>query len=790
MVLDEYQRKRNFSRTPEPGGAAEPATKDLPIFVIQKHHASHLHYDFRLEAEGVLKSWAVPKGPSLDPSVKRLAMMVEDHPYSYKDFAGVIPKGNYGAGTVEIWDNGRFSIPGAATKQEVEDRLMAGLAKGKVDFVLHGSKVQGLFTLVKTSRLEKNAWLLIKKKDESVSAEDVTVARSNAKPIVPMLATLVEQPFTKEGWIFEQKWDGYRAIAEVAAGEVRLYSRNGKSFLKDYPSVVEALRALPVPAILDGEIVSVNENGQVQFQLLQGSASGKGKHRYYVFDLLHLDGHDLTRLPLLERKSLLETLLKDNETLVYSAHSRDGVQLFEQAQAQGLEGIMAKRADSRYQAGVRSPDWLKIKTTKTQEAIICGYTQERGSRKHFGALVLGAYQNGELTYIGHTGTGLNEQQLGSLKRQLDKIVTKQSPFKVTPKTNSSVTWVKPELVCEIKFSEWTNDGRMRQPVFMRLRDDKRPEEVVREQPATQPPAMPRPPEPPTTSQRFTNLDKIYWPERNLTKGDLIAYYQEMAPYILPYLLDRPQSLNRFPNGIHGPHFFQKDMKTALPEWAETITLTSDDGETTRYLVCANVETLLYMANLGCIEMNPWNSRVESLDCPDYLVLDLDPEAIEFAAVVKTAQVTKQILDQAKTKAFIKTSGKTGLHIHIPLKGGYETEVAAQFSKLVATLVHQQIPDITSLKRSPKGRQGKVYVDFLQNSKGQTLAAPYSLRPTPEATVSTPLAWDEVTESLNPKNFTIATIGERVQQKGDLWQGLLQERADLLKGLERLQKLAA
>ncbi|MGE5139956.1 MAG: non-homologous end-joining DNA ligase, partial [Rudaea sp.] len=524
MPLDQYRSKRQFAETPEPAGneghSGSPPFRPL-VFVVQKHAASHLHYDFRLEMEGVLKSWAVPKGPSLNPADKRLAMMVEDHPFDYRTFEGTIPGGNYGAGTVMVWDQGTYHAVGTDDPRESERRLLDGLNKGHLSFVLEGEKLNGEFSLVKMHGREENSWLLVKKQDrfantrdvreldrsaqtgrtmEEIAAEeghgtdseppastDLGRKASMPRAVKPMLAALTDEPFSRPGWIFEIKWDGFRAIAELEKGKPRLYSRKSQNLGELFRPVADALRGLPYDAVLDGEIVVVDESGASRFELIQQyRRTGKGTLAYYVFDLIYYNGRDLMRVPLLERRELLARIIRPSPTVKLSEHVTEGTALFEAAREKGLEGIIAKDGSSIYQPGVRSDSWLKIKTRRQQDAVIGGFTRPRGSRKKFGALVLGVYEGDDLVYIGHTGGGLTNEELDEVYRRMEPLVTDRSPFKVKPKTNTPATWVKPDLVCEVLFHEWTPEGYMRQPIFLGLREDKKPREVTREIPVPAP----------------------------------------------------------------------------------------------------------------------------------------------------------------------------------------------------------------------------------------------------------------------------------------------------------------
>ncbi|HSW88634.1 MAG TPA: DNA ligase D [Candidatus Saccharimonadales bacterium] len=785
MTLRTYKLKRKFAKTPEPKGSIHAKTKTLR-FVVQEHHASHLHWDFRLELDGVLKSWAVPKGPSMDPKIKHLAVQVEDHPYSYRKFHGIIPTGNYGAGTVKIWDEGTYTP--IVLDNDPEKLLRARLKKGDLKFILHGKKLKGTFVLVQLKKDPKN-WLLIKEKDHAILPEkQISIKGKRAKmphDISPMLAKLAEAPFNDSEWVFEIKWDGYRAIAEIENGEVKLYSRNQQNFNEKYPEIMKALQSINSEVILDGEIVAVDEKGTPQFQLLQDYS--KNHHGvtliYYVFDLLYLDGRDLRGIPLIERKKLLKELLPITSHLKYSDHIETyGLQLFDMVKSKHIEGIIAKRKRSLYVSS-RSSNWLKMKNIQMQEAIICGFTEPNGHRKEFGALILGIYENGELRYAGHTGGGFDEKKLHEIIGVLKPLITDKSPFPVTPKTNAPATWVKPKKVCQIKFSEWTQDGVMRQPVFLGLREDKKPENVTKDV------ISKKPKEAASTSSTkndFSNLDKVFWPKEGYTKGDVIAYYEKIAPFILPYLKDRPESMNRHPNGITGESFFQKDILTK-PKWVKTIPIYSESDKKTRHwLICNDKDTLLYMANLGCIEINPWSSRIPKKNYPDYLIIDLDPNGVDFKEVITTAKVVKRIMDKAKMASFIKTSGKTGLHILVPMGAMYTFDQTRKFAEILANVVAKELPHTTSVIRDPQKREKKIYIDFLQNRHGQTIAAPYSLRPVPGVCVSTPLEWDELKSTLSPSDFTIKNILKRLEKKGDIWKGLLSHKGiNMLKSLKLL-----
>jgi bifunctional non-homologous end joining protein LigD len=904
MSLSLYNQKRNFSKTAEPKGQ-EKSSKGSLRFVVQKHDASHVHYDFRLEMEGVLKSWAVPKGPSLNPADKRLAMMVEDHPFDYRNFEGVIPAGEYGGGTVIVWDEGTYELADAdnLTRKEQEDILLQALHKGRLSILLHGRKLQGEFTLMKMRGKGERTWLLIKKTDDYSSTEDITlnevsvktgktlvevanengvdvnhpeahgIANKKGKPVstkktsarkllsskessskdepkqnrnmkgpkagmpqnvVPMLATLINEPFDSNDWIFEIKWDGYRAVAYCNGRNVSLVSRNVKPFTERYAPVAKALKELNLKAVFDGEIVAVDEKGLANFQLLQNWKNTPSRLQFFVFDILWLNGKDVTKLPLIERKQLLAQVLPAGHDVVkYSDHVvGKGKEFFKIALKQGLEGIMAKKADSRYEIDARTENWVKIKVNQRQEVVIAGYTEPRRTRKFFGSLLLGVYDGDQLVYVGHTGSGFNTKTLEAIYHKLQALVTDKSPFAKAPKTNMPATWVKPQLVCEIKFTEWTVDRMARHPIFMGLRVDKKAKDVTFEKATTMAKiksaskkatpakkgamkkAAPKPRQQRAAKTKtsgkqvdlssegdqvvqldghdlqLTNLQKVYWPREGFRKGDMINYYLQMAPYILPYLLQRPQSMNRHPNGIGGPNFFQKDVRGKVPDWIETFEEFSESTDVTvEYLVCSNEATLIYMANLGCIEINPWHGRKGTTLQPDWCLIDLDPDKTNtFDQVIEVAHVVKRILDSIGADCCVKTSGSSGIHIYVPLGARYDFDQSKQLAELVVTLVNAELPDLTSVERSPAKRKGKIYLDFLQNRETQTAAAPYSLRPKPGVPVSTPLDWSEVKRGLTPQTWNAYNIYDRVTAEGDLFAPVLGKGIDLEKVLKKMQSL--
>lgn len=872
MGLELYNKKRKFDETPEPSGKKAKTASKL-TFVVQRHQASHLHYDFRLEIDGVLKSWAVPKGPSMKAGERRLAVHVEDHPLAYGKFYGEIPEGNYGAGIVEIWDNGTYR-PLEPDKNKTDEKLLlAQYHKGDLKFVLKGKHLNGAFALVKMNDGTDKHWLLIKKSDEHAvksftiaaidpvkaykkkkGAADAKTWQSDRKPRTsrtkarqeaqdqveteqeeaneeelpvtdigqawktlkkPMLATLAESHADDPDWLYEAKYDGYRAVAKIHGGEVEIVSRNGNSFNKRYASLLPELETFADDLVLDGEIVIEDEKGVSNFQLLQNYVTTKkGVLRYYVFDLLYLNGHTITHLPLHQRRELLEAVFANvhvKNIQVSPVIPGKGKQLLNRLTKLGYEGIIAKDSNGTYVPGRRSDTWLKLKSVQSTEAIICGYTEPQNSRKHFGSLVLGMYDGKKLVYIGNCGSGFTDATLKELHERFAALETPKNPFgeelpprskNIPWKQRGKVTWLKPELVCNVKFANWTNDKHLRVPVFMGLRTDKDEKEVMKNndtRPDTKTGKKAAGAKKPAKDTgdyeakingrqlKITNPGKVYFPQDGITKGDVIDYYRRIAPYMLPYLKKRPQSLNRHPNGIDKPGFYQKDMDTEqIPTWLHTEALWSKSNEANiDYLICDNEATLVYMANLGCIEINPWHSPFDDPDHPDYMIMDLDPGEIGFKHVVETALEIRKLCEETGIASYCKTSGATGLHIYIPLKRKYDYDEVKLFGELIATTVQKRLPKTTSVERTVSKRKDKIYIDFLQNRKGQTIAAPYSVRPKNGATVSTPLLWEEVNDRLDPKAFTIGTIFGRLEEKGDLWKAVLGKGADISKALKKL-----
>lgn len=896
MSLSRYLEKRSFDISPEPQGG-KPTSAKLR-FVIQKHAASHVHYDFRLEMNGVLKSWAVPKGPSLTIGVKRLAMMVEDHPYDYRNFEGSIPAGEYGAGSVIIWDEGTYEAEGLEGKSKLlQDRhLLEQLKKGNVKITLSGKKLKGGFALVKIHGKGENAWLLIKHNDEYASSEDITLKdesvrsgktieqisglsgnngmklsvtdRQPAKPkkpdsdqpparknkpasdrkpiglrppatdddhidqylqdapatpmprgIKPMLSTLVDSPFDNENYSFEVKFDGYRALAYLNEGQVDIISRNNKPFNEKFYPIYNLLSTFKLQAVFDGEIIVLNQYGGSDFGRLQNWRSeADGDLVYSVFDILWLSGKDLRSLPLYQRQSILRTVLPatDDRLRQSMGFKSKGIEFFKAVSELKLEGMVAKNLDSKYSDNLRSKDWLKIKVHKRQEVIIAGYTRNQDTSKRFSSLLLAVYQQGLLQYAGKVGTGFSDQDQLTLLALFKGLVIESSAFEKIPDINKpsrfrsmlpepGVIWLKPLLVCEVSFTEITADGVFRHPSFQGMRTDKKAKEVIRENEnkvgdvlesqilSTRKTLL----NPKDETQvrtvcghdlKLTNLSKVFWPKDGISKRDLINYYHQIADFILPYLKDRPLSLNRFPGGIEGQAFYQKDVSKKAPEWALTFPYINNSGDHKKYLVGNDEATLIWMASLGCIEMNPWFSRMNNPDNPDYCVIDLDPDKNSFNQVIQAALVVKKIFDELEIMSFPKTSGSTGMHIYIPLGGKYTYEQSQLFAKIIVSVVQAEIPAFTSLERLIKNRGGKMYLDYLQNRAGATIAGPYSLRPKPGATVSMPLHWDEVKPGLKIQDFTILNAPDRLKLTGDLFKGVLGEGIKLEDVILKAEKI--
>jgi bifunctional non-homologous end joining protein LigD len=768
--LSEYERKRNRKQTPEPFGG-DRRKERAPIFVVQRHDARRLHYDFRLERDGVLASWAVPKGVPLEPGEQHLAVHVEDHPLEYATFAGEIPKGNYGAGTVEIWDHGTYEL--------VEEKKDGGLTVR-----LHGERLEGTWALVPAhlSGDEKN-WLILRKREEGTMS-------GPARVYEPMLATLTEELPRGEGWEFEPKWDGYRALAYVRGGEAKLLSRRGNDLTQRFaPVAKELVKALRTPdAVVDGEVVALDEQGRPSFSAMQ---QGSTRLAYEVFDVLEADGESLVGLTLGERRERLEKLLARNPVVQLSGSFQDGEALLEAAREQGLEGVMAKRSASRYLEGKRSRDWLKIKTHGRQEFVICGYTKGQGRRSgRFGSLVLGVHRGEGWEWVGNVGTGFSEGVIDDLLAKLEPLRRDDSPFPVVPKMpkvrKGDVVWVEPRLVAEVEFAEWTHDGHLRAPSFQGLRDDKPAEEVRRERPAAAEEGK----------VKLSNLDKPFWPEDDpsggITKGDLLDYYREVAAVLVPHLRDRPFTMRRYPDGAYGKAFFQKDAPKGMPDWIPRFHVqvsTRERPPKKRWIdapVVNDEDALLWMVNMGCIDMNAWYSRTDKPDRPDFVLFDLDPSPdVGFPEVVQVALLVKQALDALGLASFPKTSSADGMHVLVPVERRYTYAQTREFCEIVAGAIARTNRGLATTEWSKAKRRG-VLIDANQNGEGKTIASVYSVRPRPGAPVSTPLRWDEVDESLDAAALTMDVVLERVRRHGDLFEGVLTTRQRLEPALRALR----
>jgi len=857
-ILEEYERKRKFGRTPEPSGR-EAAEYTSPVFVVQKHAARRLHYDFRLAVDGTLKSWAVPKAPSMNSRDKRLAVQTEDHPLAYGGFEGKIPEGNYGAGTVMVWDRGTFAAEG---KLDASQQLR----KGEIKFSLNGEKLRGSFALVKLKNSEKgNEWLMIKHKDAAedpawnvdehdgsvltgrtleeikeesppkrsripIQPSEATGVREAAMPsrLEPMLATLGEHPFTDPDWLFEIKWDGVRALAWIADGALTLRSRAGGDITARYPELTSLPQAVAAnQVILDGEIVALDARGLSDFQLLQERMHVRSPGEslisrvpvvYFVFDLVYCDGYDLRSSPLIERKQLLQRLLNGSERFRYSDHQlARGKELFELARENGLEGIVAKRIDSIYVSD-RSSSWMKLKITNTVDAVVGGWTAARTPTLPFGSLLLGLYQGKNLRFIGHVGSGFDGKKLLELSAKLKKLATSNSPFDSSPETNEKPSWVKPELVARVKYGGWTQERSLRHPVFVALREDGEPLDCQWQNevspPATAPAIVHAPEvvgrilsaraqienelfkgrletvtiELDNKRIRLSNLNKIYFPDSGYSKRNLLAYYYRMADYILPFLRDRALVLRRYPDGITGQAFFQKDMREGLPEWFKTTPIESEErGKQIHYATADDRASLLYLTSLGCIDHNPWSNRIDDLEHPDYFFFDLDPsDGTDFSVGVTIASALHEKLEQLKLTSFLKTSGATGIHIYVPVEPVYTYEQLRTFGEIIARTVKSEHPHLVTNERIVAKRPaGRILIDVQQNAHGKPLAAAYSVRAFPEAPVSAPILPRELKPTLRPESLNIKTVWKRLQEKGDLWSDFWKKRQRLDEAIERL-----
>jgi len=884
-TLGDYAARRAFAATPEPSPALPAARSGMLLFVVQQHAARQLHYDFRIELDGVLKSWAVPKGPSLDPGVKRLAVQTEDHPFEYAAFEGVIPPKQYGAGEVIVWDCGVYAPdedhgewPG--NRAEAERRVRAALEKGKLSLFLRGEKLKGSFALVRSS--ESKNWLLIKHRDAYAGERDVTEqdrsvvsgmtvadlkrlpapeplpaarlapsGRAETMPtkLAPMLAGTGEAPFNHHpDWLFEPKLDGYRVLAFVRDGEVKLRSRRGLDLTPVFPQIAAELARQSADMILDGEVLALDAAGRPSFNALQNRARLKTPREIaaaerdtpailYGFDLLHFAGIDLRPAAYSDRRRYLAQCLLPSPHVQRIHASEDGVALHAAALAQGFEGVMAKRRDSRYEAGRRSSAWLKIKPTHSAEFVVGGYTLGRGARAPLGALLLGYWKQGELHYAGHVGSGLDDATLAQLKQRFAPLKTERHPFAEAPPLHRATVWLRPDTVAEVKFAEWTPDGYLRAPVFLRLREDVDPKSVRRSDPkhAVQLPdtsvdEVLRQLEDPRQAFtlavgphriRLTHLDRVYWPadktlkQPALTKRDLLRYLAQVSPYMLPHLADRPLTVIRMPEGIGGERFFQKHWDPPLPDFAETVTVFSESrDERHDYLVCNNLPILLWLGQSGALEFHAWHSRARPgadapglgtdyssstaalerslLNYPDYLVFDLDPyiysgkeaagaepeySLAAFDKGKETAFHLREVLQAMGLVPLVKTSGKTGLHVFVPIERTLDFAAVREAAGLIGRHLLRQHSKLITMDWSIAKRSGRIFFDYTMNTRGKTLAAAYSPRGVPGAPVSVPLTWEELATA-QPPDFSLTNVVQRLAQTGDLWRDVLARKQSL------------
>ena len=905
--LSEYSAKRAFDATPEPAPKASDADSGPLLFVVQQHSARRLHYDFRLECDGVLKSWAVPKGPSLDRGEKRLAVQTEDHPYDYASFEGVIPPKQYGAGEVIVWDCGVYSPDEGGTwfhdRARAESEVREGLAKGKLSFLLRGEKLKGSFALVRTK--DAKTWLLIKHKDRFVTTDDVTaedrsvlsgvaVTELNVVPahriaaadlvpagpvhampqkLAPMQAEIGAAVFNRAGWAWEPKLDGYRVLAFIDGDDVTLLSRNGLDFTRAFPRVVDELRGQLVDGmILDGELVAFDAAGKPSFNALQNRAQQKTEREiaaadvatpvaFVCFDLLHFAGVDLRGKVYRDRRRYLSQCLLPSPLVQLVHASEDGVGLHDAALAAGFEGVIGKRLDSRYESGRRSGEWLKVKPTRTADFVVGGYTAGKGSRAALGALLLGYWERSKLVYASHVGSGFDTRTLKQMQARLDKLRRKTCPFVEKPPTNGPTTWVEPTTVVEVSFQSWTEDGALRAPVFVRLRDDIDAKSVRREK--SPPPAASRieahgergKKQAPGKSEargeiddiiaqldeakkecvlavgggriKLTHLDRVYWPanpglrQPALTKRDLLRYLAQVSPFMLPHLADRPLTMIRMPDGITQQRFFQKHWEQARPDFVESITVYSGTkDESHDYLLCNSLPTLLWLAQSGTLEFHIWHSRAAPgpdassqgsdyatslasleasvLNYPDYVVFDIDPyiysgqeakgaepelNTVAFEKGKEVAFWLRELLLGMSLEAIVKTSGKTGLHVFVPIRRTIDFDAARQVSELVGRHLMRQHPKDITMEWSVPKRTGKIFMDYNMNVRGKTLNVAYSPRGEPGAPVSMPLTWDELADA-HPLDFRLTNVIEKLTRNGDRWRNALKNKQNLERALAK------
>lgn len=829
--LEIYRGKRNFGKTAEPSGEGgiNKWNDDL-IFVVQKHHARKLHYDFRLEWNGVLKSWAIPKGPSDLPSDKRLAVMTEDHPIEYASFEGEIPKGEYGGGTVTVWDNGTWTPEGEYSPDEA-------LKKGTLKFSLNGTKLRGSWALARMGGSDNDRnWLLIKHKDKWASSTDavplverepdgvatgktleepefdlsevpgIRKAKILSRPVKPELATLVDSVPQGDGWVHEVKYDGYRILARKTKSGLELLSRNDKSWTDKFSEIVTELEKLAENVILDGEVVVLDENGVSSFQLLQGALKGNGKVAltYYVFDMLWCRGQDFRGAPLLDRKAALRDLLNrskelDHNVIRYSDHLLgNGEAFFKKACESGLEGIISKKADSPYRCR-RTREWTKSKCTKRQEFVIGGFTEPSGSRSEFGALLLGVYDGHDLIYAGRVGTGFDEKSLSRIHGLLSQRVRKTPAFKNPPTgaERAGVTWTTPDLVGEVSFTEWTDESRLRHPSFQGLREDKRAADVQREREDDAP--TPATAKKSSRSKRslskkkeksrnvagieITHPDRVVFPDAEISKGDIAQYYSAVATHLLPYISDRPLSVLRCPDGRKQSCFYQKHNHEGMHEAVGAVAI--EEGiEAEKYLTVNSEEGLVALAQFGVMELHPWLSRNDRLDRPDMMIFDLDPDdEVAWEEVLGAAFLLRDILTGFDLESFPKLTGGKGLHIVVPLLRRHDFGTVKPAAEAIAGELRDKNPGKFLITASKAKRKGKIFVDYLRNGRGSTAVAPFSVRARQGAPVAVPIGWDEVKPNLKPDQYDIKSVLRRLASlKKDPWEGMSKTRQSLTKSI--------
>ncbi len=882
--LAEYAAKRTFGATPEPAPANVPARSGPLLFVVQQHAARRMHFDFRLECEGVLKSWAVPKGPALDPSQKRLAMRTEDHPFDYASFEGVIPAGQYGAGEVIVWDCGVYSPDENGPlvfheRAQAERRVAEGLEKGKLSVQLRGEKLKGSFALVRTA--DEKSWLLLKHKDRFAGTADVVsqdrsvlsgatveeIAALPARPmpagrlapsgkavpmpagLSPMQAESAAAPFDDADWAWEPKLDGYRALAFIGPAGVSLRSRKGLELAADFPRLATELAAQQVPMVLDGEIVAFDAAGRPSFGAMQNHRQAKaGSVVFYCFDLLYFAGVDIRAMSYTDRHRYLAQCLLPSP-LVQLVHASDAAHdLYRAALESGLEGVVGKRRSSRYEAGRRSASWVKVKAVKSSEFVVGGYTRGKGTREPLGALLVGYWEKGALLYASNVGTGFDDAMLAELATRLKPLARSTCPFAEKPaQAGKDARWVDPKLVAEVKFQDWTDDGSLRAPVFLRLRDDVDAKRVSREPAAaaTRQPARTEANEiDEVVAQlatakasltlavgahriKLTHLDRVYWPadpalkERALTKRDLLRYLAQVSPFMLPHLADRPLTMIRMPDGIDGQRFFQKHWAQERPAFVDAITVFSGHkDESHEYLLCSNLPTLLWLAQSGTLEFHVWHSRAKRgkdapragtdyagslasleasiLNCPDYVVFDIDPyiysgrerageepelNTVAFEKGKEVAFRLRELLQSMGLDAIVKTSGKTGLHVFVPIRRTIDFDAAREVAELVDRHLMRLHPQDITMEWSVAKRTGKIFMDYNMNVRGKTLNVAYSPRGAPGAPVSMPLTWDELAKA-HPLDFRLSNAAERLARTGDRWRDALTQKHSLEGALER------